>query len=38
MKKVFKIAAAVFAVLLLLLVSLPYLFKDEIEALVKKSL
>lgn len=36
MKKVFKIAAAVFAVLLLLLVSLPYLFKDEIEALVKK--
>ena len=36
MKKVLKIVAAAVAVLLLLLVSIPYFFKDEIEALVKK--
>lgn len=35
MKKVLKIVAAAVAVLLLLLVSIPYFFKDEIEALVK---
>lgn len=36
MKKVLKIVAAFFAVLLLLLVSIPYFFEDEIEALIKK--
>ena len=36
MKKVFKIVASLFAVLLLLLVSIPYFFKDEIEALIKE--
>ena len=36
MKKVFKIVAALFVALLLLLVSIPYFFKDEIEALIKE--
>ena len=36
MKKLLKIVASLFAVLLLLLVSIPYFFKDEIEALIKE--
>lgn len=36
MKKFLKIAATVLVVLLLLLVSIPYLFKDKIETLVKE--
>lgn len=36
MKKTLKIVAAVIAVIILLLVSIPYLFKDEIETLIKK--
>ena len=36
MKKVFKLVVALFVALLLLLVSIPYFFKDEIEALIKE--
>lgn len=36
MKKILKITGAVIAVIALLLVTLPYLFKDKIEALVKE--
>ena len=36
MKKFLKIAATVLVVLLLLLVSIPYLLKDKIETLVKE--
>lgn len=36
MKKVLKITAAIVAVILLLLVSIPYLFMGEVETLIKK--
>lgn len=36
MKKVLKIVGAIFVIIVLLLVTLPYLFKDKIEALVKE--
>ena len=36
MKKTLKIVAAVIAVIIILIVSIPYLFKDEIETLIKK--
>lgn len=36
MKKILKIVGAIFLAIVLLLVTLPYLFKDKIEALVKE--